>query len=331
MLVHALLTGGVVMLFCALPRYSGDVDVFDALVLVILLAMACALLHLGLFASIFSVSLRALLAAGTAGLNPKQLSERQSVLHRLQVLLWSSRVAVWPALVGALLMAFWSEFRARAAPYVLPCVHMLVCIVLLCRLWSLNWRVKAAPAAVAVQMAERSLHPAATGPNGVPASPKVMGIVPSAPSDALTNSGGGAEGGGPGGIFARSLGGHAQGGGGRGGGGGGSVASRPDSPTDRDRFQGLASFRFPAGNMLAQWAAQPPATLRPRAGTGTVGGTISGAAPGPAASGSASAPGGGEALDLGGGGGGRHMRNHSASVVSASSVHGGPGRDGDER
>jgi hypothetical protein len=151
MLAVALLCSTLITLLTALPVYvqPSQVKLYDALCLAALLGGIIALVHLGAFSFLFSLSLRSLLAAGTSALNAKQLAERQSVLYRLQLLLWSNRVTVLLALFITVILAGWTRdtnsddsggARVWGSPYALPILQMLLCCILLTRLWSLNWR-----------------------------------------------------------------------------------------------------------------------------------------------------------------------------------------------
>jgi len=95
------------------------------------------------------MSLQSLLSAGTSSLNARQLYERQSVIRRLRVLLWSNRMMGGPAMVLVLLIALSPSVRRSAAAYVLPILPVFMTIMQASRLWSLNWRVRAAAAAPA--------------------------------------------------------------------------------------------------------------------------------------------------------------------------------------
>lgn len=126
------------------------------------MSLRCVLFRFGflsLVSVILTLSLKYLLAAGTSSLNLRQFSERQSVVFRLQVLVWSNRLLGLPALVFVLMLAFVSaRLRVQSASYLLPLLHIILSCIILTRLWSLNWKTKGtsaqAPATAAV--ADRS-------------------------------------------------------------------------------------------------------------------------------------------------------------------------------
>lgn len=144
--------------------------------LFVLSAFVC-LCPVGSVSFIFTLSLKSLLAAGTTSLNLKQFSERQSVVFRLQVLLWSNRLLGVPALVFVLLLAFVnSRMRVQSASYLLPLLHIILSCIMITRLWSLNWKTKAPAAQSAAAVADRAHNLAGVVPSAVapPAGSRVL-------------------------------------------------------------------------------------------------------------------------------------------------------------
>jgi hypothetical protein len=109
------------------------------------------LVHFAVYSRVFTISLKSLISAGTQSLNLKQFSERKSVLYRLQVLIWTNRVCGGLGAVGTIMLIASDSFRQTTGAYILPLLAFQMDLILLSRLWSLNWRVKQqAPSGAAV-------------------------------------------------------------------------------------------------------------------------------------------------------------------------------------
>lgn len=144
MLLHCILATALLLTLAISPSYTQHMHTIMSIVFI---GTAIVIAHFAAFSFLFTISLRALISAsrGSSSLNVQQVRERSRVRHRLSVLIWSNRTFALLGGVITLLVGVVARVRYQAA-YLLPLFLCLLAVILIIRLWSLNWRVRPAQA-----------------------------------------------------------------------------------------------------------------------------------------------------------------------------------------